>query len=114
MSLLHRRAFGVSVARTHGQVVVRVTGELDAATAPDLRNALLDLIEGQGNLSLVLDASELWFIDSSGLGVLVGAARRLHDMGGAITISAPTAPIAKVLKTTGIEDLFIVAPPEAR
>jgi anti-sigma B factor antagonist len=108
MSLLQPRAFGVSIARTLGTVVVRVTGELDATTAPDLRAALTDLIEGQGNLSVVLDASDLWFVDSAGLGVLIGAARRLHAVGGDFTISAPKPAITKVLEVTGADALFTI------
>jgi anti-sigma B factor antagonist len=108
MPLLDPHPFNVSITRSTGQVVVRVTGELDARTAPDLRNRLVDLVEGQGNLDIVLDVSELSFIDSAGLGVLVAAARALQRRSGELTLMDPTTHVAKILHTTGVNSLVTI------
>ena len=108
MSLLDPHAFTLATARTLGRTVVRVTGELDAATAPVLRKAFVDLVEEQGSLDVVVDVSELSFIDSAGLGVLVAASRKLTNLGGELTLSAPTRAVAKVLQTTGVDSFFTI------
>lgn len=87
-------------------VVVRVVGELDVAASPILRDALLELIEGQGNLSLRLELRDMGFIDSTGIGVLVGALRRVRDKGGDLTLANPRPSTMRVLEIAGLVEIF--------
>ena len=105
MSLLEQ-PFQVLVSRARGTVVVAIRGELDTYTAPRLQSHLQDLIEDQGNLAMVLDLSEMTFIDSSGLSVLVHALKRMRDHGGRLTLSSPKPATSKVLEISGLDKVF--------
>ena len=73
--------FGVEVSGPPATPVVVVRGEIDVATSPQLRNDLSALIGG-GARHLTLDFAAVSFVDSSGLGVLVGTYKRLREDGG--------------------------------
>jgi anti-sigma B factor antagonist len=81
-------------------VVVR--GEIDMATAPQLRDALLGLVDG-GASRIVLDCRGLDFLDSSGIGVLIAVRKRLGD-DGSLTLDAPPAHVRKVHEHTGVSE----------
>jgi anti-sigma B factor antagonist len=100
--------FGLQIARLQSRIVVSITGEVDALTAAQLRHCLDDLVLGQGNRDLVLDMHSVTFLDSTGLGVIVGASRRLRELGGELTISAPSRPVSAVLETTGLTRALII------
>jgi anti-sigma B factor antagonist len=88
--------------------VVVVRGEIDMATAPQLRNTLNELVDG-GASRLVLDCRGLDFLDSSGIGVLIAVRKRLGD-DGAMTLEAPQPHVRKVLELTGVIDHVEIAP----
>lgn len=81
---------------------VIVRGEVDMATAPQLREELTGLVDA-GVTTLVLDCRELQFLDSSGIGVLI-AVHKLLDNSGSLTLEAPPAHVRKVLDLTGVSD----------
>jgi anti-sigma B factor antagonist len=87
-----------------GVGLVRVEGELDLASAPDLKWALADVLRS-GACQLVVDLSEVTFIDSTALGVLVGARRNLRA--GARMAIAGTAPtVLNIIELTGLDSTF--------
>ena len=88
------------------RIIVR--GEIDMATAPQLRDFLNQLIEA-GSQRFVLDCRELAFLDSSGIGVLIAARNRLGD-DGEIVIDTPQAHVRKVLEITGVASRLSVVP----
>jgi anti-sigma B factor antagonist len=88
--------------------VVTVRGEIDMATAPQLRD-LLDQLIVAGSRRIVLDCRELAFLDSSGIGVLVAARNRLGDE-GEIVLDSPQAHVRKVLDITGVGSHLSVVP----
>ncbi|GAA1764091.1 anti-sigma factor antagonist [Nonomuraea wenchangensis] len=83
-------------------VVVAVEGELDLFTAPFLRDEVRDAIK-QDSAKLVLDLQQLSFMDSSGLSVLIEAWRLATGEGGGVSLAAPQAPVARILRTTGLD-----------
>ena len=85
----------------NGRAVVEVGGELDIFTAPVLRDALLRL-SGDGRHLLAVELSGLKFMDSSGLGVLIGAAKRATGGGGALCVAGASDRVVKVLRVTGL------------
>lgn len=94
--------FSLTFGRERGAVVVGVFGELDCATAAILEQRMEDLLEAQGNLTVVIDLSGMTFVDSSGLSVLVTAFRHLRDRGGELLLRHPSASTRKVFEITGL------------
>jgi anti-sigma B factor antagonist len=87
---------------------VIVRGEIDMATAPQLRDLLNGLVDG-GSSRIVLDCRALDFLDSSGIGVLVAVRKRLGD-DGALTLESPPAHVRKVLDLTGVSAHVAIVP----
>lgn len=85
--------------------VVEVAGQIDLYSVPRLRDALLETIES-GTRELVVDLDMVEFIDSSGLGVLVGALKRLRAVGGALHLICSRPLILKVFAITGLMRVF--------
>lgn len=90
-----------------GFVVVRLAGELDLATAPDLACALSAAADASPN-GLVVDLTDLQFIDSNGIHVLIGAARRACVDGFPMILRNPTRQVLKVLQLTGADQLMLI------
>ena len=89
---------------------LHVEGEIDVATAPQLRAALTALVDG-GARRITLDLAEVRFVDSSGLGVLVGALRKLEDRnGGRLRVENVQDSVRKVFEITGLGPMFGLAP----
>ena len=97
--------------RTH---VIAVSGEVDLFTAPEFKQRMSDLIDA-GRSRVVVDLSETTFIDSSSLGVLIGAHRRLKLRGGSLLVVCDNEAIGKTLKITGLDGVFtlVASLPEA-
>lgn len=85
--------------------VVHLSGECDMATAPQLREALLPL-RGPEVGEVLVEASELEFMDSTGLGVLIGCLKRLRESGGSLKIVGAGGPVRRVLQITGIDQII--------
>ena len=85
--------------------MLRAGGELDMAVAPQLRVALDDLID-EGKRRLVLDLSEATFIDSTTIGVLVSALRRVRAEGGSIEIVSSARNVRKTFEYAGLDRDF--------
>ena len=88
-----------------GVGVVAVFGELDIHAAPALRNGLAPLLAG-GYRRVVVDLEEVQFLDSTGLGVLVGAMKRARHGGPALELVCTRAPTLRVLHYTGLDRVF--------
>jgi anti-sigma B factor antagonist len=91
------------------RIVIEVTGEVDLFTAPELKAAIQDGIE-QGRTQVVIDLSETRFLDSSALGVLIGAVKRLRSREGGLTIVNIDPNIAKTFEITGLDQIFTICP----
>jgi anti-sigma B factor antagonist len=99
--------FRVDVSRSDGRVLVAVDGELDLATAPQLREALATAPE-EGETEIILDLTRLEFIDSTGLSVLVMAFTRTRAAGGSIVLRNPSQSVMRILEITGLVSVFTV------
>lgn len=86
-------------------LVVAVSGEVDLSTAPTLRDHLLDRVE-LGERRLVVDLSDVGFLDSTGLGVLVMAYRAATQAGGGMVVACARPPVRRVLKITRLDVLL--------
>jgi anti-sigma B factor antagonist len=93
-------------ADTH---VVSVSGEIDLFTAPDFKQHVAAPIDA-GVSHVIVDLSQTTFIDSSSLGVLIGAHRRLKLRGGSLTIVCDNEAITKTFRITGLDGVFTLVP----
>ena len=90
-----------------GVPVLRVRGEIDLHTCPQLRSMLLDLL-GAGKSRLVLDLAEVPYLDSAALGVLVDAVRRAREMGGGLYLVRMTPFVKRAFEITRLVKIFQV------
>ena len=90
-----------------GRHVVAVRGEIDLFTAPELKKMLADAIEN-GATRVVVDLSETTFLDSTALGVLIGAVKRLRSREGQLVIVNTDTNIAKTFEITGLDQIFTI------
>jgi anti-sigma B factor antagonist len=89
--------------------VVAVAGEIDLFTAPELKAALGEALES-GRIRIVVDLTETTFLDSTALGVLIGAVKRLRSRDGVLTIVNTDANTAKTFEITGLDQIFTIRP----
>lgn len=95
----------VSSSEQGGVTVVHVGGEIDVYTAPLLREAL-DKQVAAGRTDLVVDLENVTFMDSTGLGVLVGRLKLVRGQNGSLRIVSAQDRILKVFKITGLDKVF--------
>ena len=92
--------------RTLGdRTVVAVTGEIDVYTAPKLREQIVTLVD-EGQYHLVIDMSGVEFLDSTGLGVLVGGLKRVRAHDGSLALVCDEERILKIFRITGLTKVF--------
>lgn len=89
--------------------VLAVRGEIDLFTAPELKQVLAESIES-GRVRIVIDLTETTFLDSTALGVLIGAVKRLRSRDGALAIVNTDENIAKTFEITGLDQIFTIVP----
>jgi anti-sigma B factor antagonist len=89
--------------------VVAVGGEIDLFTAPELKSAIGEALES-GHTRIVVDLTETTFLDSTALGVLIGAVKRLRSRDGVLTIVNTDPNIAKTFEITGLDQIFTIRP----
>ena len=90
-----------------GICVVRVSGDVDVHTSPRLRQQLAAIID-DGTTDIVLDLTDTKLVDSTGLGVLVGAMKRLQRLDGSMILRSPSNGLQKVLHITGLDQVFTI------
>jgi len=93
----------ITIEREGGRDVLHLDGELDPHTAPLLKQQV-DELAADGSLDIVLDLSQLAFIDSSGLRVVISAHREMADRGGQLTLQSPSDTAQRLLEITGLVD----------
>jgi anti-sigma B factor antagonist len=98
---------GIDVEGGSRTTIVRLSGDIDVYNSPRVGQDLDQVIRA-GFVTIVLDLEGLRFIDSSGLGVVVRAAKQARDAGGQILLRRPTPSIRKVLEITGLEHVFTI------
>jgi anti-sigma B factor antagonist len=97
------------VSSLDGWTVVTVYGELDVASAPTLRERLIDLVSGGSHL-LVLDLEGLDFLDSTGLGAIISALKRARTNGGDLRLVCTQSRIRRLFEITALDKAFPLFP----
>jgi anti-sigma B factor antagonist len=86
-------------------MVVEVGGEVDVYTAPKLRECLVDLVNA-GSYRIVIDLEGVEFLDSTGLGVLVGGLKRVRSHDGTLQLVCTHDRLLKIFRITGLTKVF--------
>ena len=94
-------ALDIAVRSERGCVIAAVTGEIDISTVGELRECLFELAEGSE--PLIVDLDRVTFIDSAGLGALVGTSRRAAEHGGSLRAVCTQPQTKKLLWMTGVD-----------
>ena len=87
------------------RTVVEVGGEIDVYTAPKLREQLVELVQA-GQYHLIVDMERVDFLDSTGLGVLVGGLKRVRAHDGSLRLVCSQERILKIFRITGLTKVF--------
>jgi anti-sigma B factor antagonist len=97
----------IDVEQRGGWEVVRVSGEIDIRTAPELRDVLARVLDTGGD-KVVVDLEGVEFLDSTALSVMVGVHKRLVRKGSGLVLVCTREPILRVLTVTGLSRVFTV------
>lgn len=87
--------------------MLTLTGEVDVSNTPQVREAGLKLL-ADGAKKLVVDLSATDYMDSAGLGTLVGLLKRLKEAGGAMAIAGPQPRVNRLFQITGLNQIFAI------
>lgn len=88
-----------------GYTICRPVGELDAFTVSQFRQALAEMASSK---RLLIDMSGVPFVDSAGLGALIGGIRRARELGGDVAVSCNRPSLVRLLRTTGFDRIVTV------
>jgi anti-sigma B factor antagonist len=97
--------FELEVHSTGGLTVLTPKGEVDIATSVPLKEALNDLILA-GRVDLVIDLSEVTFLDSTALGVLIGTRRKVHAFKGSLVLVCDNERLMRLFTSTSLDKVF--------
>ena len=96
----------VHVRQSEGDAyVVELAGEIDVYTSPKVKDAITELID-QGHYNLVINLEKVRYIDSTGLGVLIGGLKRVREYGGSVSLVCTNPQIKKIFDITGLVKIF--------
>ncbi len=91
--------------RADGVELATLSGRLDAASAQDLKDAVTAVLAA-GQSRLLVDFAAVEFLDSTGLGVLVGGLKAARQAGGDLRLAAPTPQVLRLLRLTTLDRVF--------
>ena len=96
----------VNVREAEGECyIVDLAGEIDVYTSPKVKDALSELID-RGSYHLTINLEKVRYIDSTGLGVLIGGLKRVREHGGTVNLVCTNPQIKKIFDITGLVKIF--------
>ena len=98
----------IEVEPGEAATLVVMRGDLDIATAPELRECLVKVIDEDARIVIDLEAVD--FLDSAGLGILVGGLKRARTHGGELELVCSSHDVLKPLEITGLDRVFTIHP----
>ncbi|WP_232680341.1 anti-sigma factor antagonist [Nocardioides sp. R-C-SC26] len=91
----------------NGRTIVAVAGEIDVYTAPKLRDRITELVAA-GSYHIVVDMEAVEFLDSTGLGVLVGGLKKVRAHDGSLELVCHQDRLLKIFRITGLAKVFTI------
>ncbi len=104
----------VKIMATEQRITAFLEGEIDHHSAPEIRNEIDDAIQMYKPKVLKLDYSDVTFMDSSGVGLVMGRYRALTPFGGKIIVSNLSYSVYKIMKLAGIEKIAKISQREEK
>jgi anti-sigma B factor antagonist len=101
------RSLRIEVANTTSPTTVVLTGEIDILSAGRLRETLMAVCNS-GEPRVVVDMTNVTFMDSTGLSALVSSAKRFRSAGGEVALRSPGPSVRKVMEITGLTRVFAI------
>ncbi len=86
-------------------LIIRLSGELDHSAAADIRREVDALIDDSGTRRLIFDLDDLQFMDSSGIGLMIGRYKRMARRGGSVAVRGPSERIDQIFQMAGLYQL---------
>ena len=96
---------GITEEFHNNLVTLQINGEIDMATGPELRQRIVQYVQ-YGHMNIVLDLTNVDFVDSTGLGVLIGGLKRTRSHGGDLRCIGLTEPLKEMFKLTGLDTVL--------
>jgi len=97
----------LSTHEADGTTVVAVGGEIDVYTAPRLRDKFTELVAA-GSYDIIVDMQNVEFLDSTGLGVLVGGLKKVRAHEGSLDLVCTQDRLLKIFRITGLAKVFVI------
>jgi len=97
----------LATSEVEGATIIAVGGEIDVYTAPKLRDKITELV-GNGDYNLVIDMEKVDFLDSTGLGVLVGGLKKVRAHDGSMRLICNQERLLKIFRITGLAKVFAI------
>jgi anti-sigma B factor antagonist len=97
----------LTTREAEGRAIVAVGGEIDVYTAPRLRDRITELV-GEGRYHIVIDLEAVEFLDSTGLGVLVGGLKKVRAHDGSFELVCSQERLLKIFRITGLAKVFVI------
>ena len=97
----------VDTVRRGDYTVLQPQGEIDFATGPQLKDAITEALVA-GDVNLVVDLLKVDFIESTGLGALIGGRRRAHALKGSLSLVCTEDQMLKIFRITGLDKVFAI------
>jgi len=91
---------------------IELEGEVDVYTAPQLKQQMLALLDG-GATEIMVDLTKVDYLDSTGLGVLIGGLKRMREREGNVVLICPNQRVRRVFEITGLDKIFDIFNSEA-
>lgn len=88
-----------------GVPVIKLEGEVDVYTAPQLKQQMIALLEA-GTKQIIIDLTRVEYFDSTALGVLIGGLKRMRERDGNLSLICPNPRIRRVFEITGLDKIF--------
>jgi len=95
----------IKAEKVGNYVVLKLSGEVDVYTAPQLREEIIGRVD-QGEHDIVVDLEKVDFLDSTGLGVLVGGLKRVKQHNGSLSLICNQEKILRIFRITGLTKVF--------
>lgn len=99
---------GISIKEDGGRITAALSGEIDHHNAPMLRSEIDNAVERLRPEELILDFAEVSFMDSSGIGLVIGRCKLMKNIGGRVTVTNTESSIKKVMKLAGLDMLTTI------
>jgi anti-sigma B factor antagonist len=98
----------IEITQDGHDLVLRLSGDLDVSHATEFVRCVEDLTQMTSEPRIVVDASQVTFIDSTGTQALIVANRRCLDAGGSLSVRSPSRPVKQILHITGLDQVLTV------